>query len=162
MFFSTLGSLSDDSVTKLPYYTGDGEGNRDYNSAPGIRGGSALAGLWGKGNFLRRWEPGGLVFLWLALEGSLVFCCSSPSLQFLMLGLGSQCPEPSSFCHNRHKLFLKITSGKYNMTRYFSNAPWCRSCFEIHSLNQEILRYLDYFLVYWHNKMKCMASAQTN
>lgn len=54
MFFSTLGSLSDDSVTKLPYYTGDGEGNRDYNSAPGIRGGSALAGLWGKGNFLQR------------------------------------------------------------------------------------------------------------
>ncbi|XP_039730180.1 antigen WC1.1-like [Pteropus medius] len=31
---SSPGSLSDDSVTKLPYYTGDGEGNRDYNSAP--------------------------------------------------------------------------------------------------------------------------------
>ncbi|ELK10422.1 Antigen WC1.1 [Pteropus alecto] len=31
---SSPGSLSDDSVTKLPYYTGDGEENRDYNSAP--------------------------------------------------------------------------------------------------------------------------------
>lgn len=43
MFFSTLGSLSDDSLTKLPYYTGDGE-NSDYKSAPGNRGESALAG----------------------------------------------------------------------------------------------------------------------
>lgn len=53
-FFSTLGALSDDSVTKLPYYTGDGEDNSDFRSAPGSRGESALAGYWGHGTSLHR------------------------------------------------------------------------------------------------------------
>ncbi|XP_032204794.1 antigen WC1.1-like isoform X6 [Mustela erminea] len=33
----STGALSDDSVTKLPYYTGDGEDNTDFQPAPGSR-----------------------------------------------------------------------------------------------------------------------------
>lgn len=54
--FSTLGALSDDSVTKLPYYTEDGEDNSDFQSVPGSRGESALAGYWGHGTSLHRGE----------------------------------------------------------------------------------------------------------
>ena len=50
MILSTLGFLSDDSLTKLPYYTGEGEENRDSKSAPDGRGGCAWAGCWGQGN----------------------------------------------------------------------------------------------------------------
>lgn len=76
-FFSTLGALSDDSVTKLPYYTGDGEDNSDFRSAPGSRGESALAGYWGHGTSLHRgWDSRGTVFLWLGLLLWLLWCAS--------------------------------------------------------------------------------------
>lgn len=60
MIFFTLGFLSDDSVTKLPYYTGEGEENRDSKSAPDGRGGCAWAGCWGQGS-----SP-----LWMGPKGS--------------------------------------------------------------------------------------------
>lgn len=37
MFFSLPASLSDDSVTRLPYYTGDTEEDGDPEYAPGSR-----------------------------------------------------------------------------------------------------------------------------
>ncbi|CAN0287909.1 unnamed protein product [Rangifer tarandus platyrhynchus] len=37
MFFSTLRSLSDDSVNKMPCYMRDDEDNNDHRSAPGNR-----------------------------------------------------------------------------------------------------------------------------
>lgn len=49
VFFSTLGALSDDSVTKLPYYTGDGEDNTDFQPAPGSRGELSQLGIGGRG-----------------------------------------------------------------------------------------------------------------
>ena len=76
MFFSTLGFLSDDSLTKLPYDSVDGEGNSDYKSTPGSRGGPASAGCWGGGrlsrkrrvqcsNNKRQFDPDFKVLVWL-------------------------------------------------------------------------------------------------
>ena len=114
MFFSTLGFLS------------DGEDN-DSRSAPGNRDGPASAGLWG---FPHRDKMPGQQSSFDGPEASLGRKGSILPLLWLFCDVSHWVWALCVQNHNRHKMFLKITSGKHNLSKYFSNAQWYKSSFE--------------------------------
>ena len=100
MIFSLPGNLSDDSATKLPYYTGDDGEVGDSDSAPGSR--SSL-GWWGCGGGILSED----LFLWLRWERSL-FSSSQQLFPFLAHTMSSEM-ERSDLVLCVHSHFYPVT-----------------------------------------------------